>query len=153
MAHKIKLNKQTENIEIDAGEDSIVLNIKTDDDNIERMLTMVGNAMDRFASLQHKIDTEESEEGLQDAKQAMVRLQKRCITAIVGEEGYNDILLLMSDDDEPVDPTNNIVNIGDVFAALTTWLYDHCTAKQLRDAGVYFDKQKVNISKKKRKKK
>lgn len=146
----IKLNKQTEHIDIKAGEEVVTFSVKTDDDNIERMLTMVGNSMDRFASLQHKMDTIENEDEVAEAKNAMVRLQKRCITAIVGEEGYNDILLLLSDDDEPVDPAKNIVNIGEVFAALCTWLYDHCTSKQLREAGIYFQKQ--NIPNKKRKK-
>lgn len=152
MAHVIKLTKEVEDIDIVTDDEVVTFRIKTDDESITRMLNLVGNAMDRFASLQHKIDTVESEEDGAEAEQAMVRLLKRCIIAIVGEDGYNIILVLMSDDGNPVDPAKNLSNIGEVFATLVTWLYDRCTSKQLREAGVYFEKQTSSMPKRKKKK-
>lgn len=144
MAHVIRLNKEVEHIVIEAGDDSLELAVMTDDASVERMIGMVGNAMDRFASLQHKID--EAVDGgdaaeIAEAEDAMVRLEKRCIVAIAGEDGYEGILALMSDYGEPVDPARNIANVGEVLAGLLTWLYERCTSKQLRDAGVYFERQ------------
>lgn len=155
MATVIKLNKQVEQVVIECGDDELEIGIPTDDASIDRMLSMVGNAMDRFASIQRTIDeaTDQGDpEKADKATDAMVRLERRVITAIVGEDGYEAILALMSDDGEQVDPAENIVNVGEVLAGLVTWLYEHCTSKQLREAGVYVQRQSKSMPKKRKRK-
>lgn len=58
----------------------------------------------------------------------------------------------MSDDGEQVDPAENIVNVGEVLAGLVTWLYEHCTSKQLREAGMYAQRQSKSMPKKRKRK-
>lgn len=155
MATVIKLNKQVEHVIVESGGDELDIEIRTDDESIERTVKMVGNALDRFSSIQREID-EAAETGDQEkvdkATDAMVRLEKRVIVAIAGEGAYEGILSLMSDDGEPVDPAENIVNLGEVLAGLVTWLYDHCTSKQLREAGVYVQRQSKSMPKKRKRK-
>lgn len=154
MATVIKLNKQVEHVILESGDDELDIEIRTDDASIERMIKMVGNALDRFASIQREID-EAAETGdpeaVGKATDAMVRLERRVIVAIAGEGAYEGILSLMSDDGDAVDPAENIANVGEVLAGLVTWLYDHCTSKQLREAGVYAERQSRNMPKKRRK--
>lgn len=156
MATVIKLNKQVEHVIVESGGDELDIEIRTDDESIERTVKMVGNALDRFSSIQREID-EAAETGDQEkvdkATDAMVRLEKRVIVAIAGEGAYEGILSLMSDDGEPVDPAENIVNLGEVLAGLVTWLYDHCTSMQLREAGVYVERQSRNVPKRRKGKK
>lgn len=155
MATVIKINKQVEQVVIECGGDELEIGIPTDDASIDRMVSMVGNAMDRFASIQKTIDEATGsgdEDKAAEATDAMVRLERRVITAIVGEDGYEAILALMSDDGEQVDPAENIVNVGEVLAGLVTWLYEHCTSKQLREAGVYAQRQSKSMPKKRKRK-
>lgn len=56
MATVIKINKQVEQVVIECGGDELEIGIPTDDASIDRMVSMVGNAMDRFASIQKTID-------------------------------------------------------------------------------------------------
>lgn len=140
MATTLKINRQVETIKVDNPDGSTAYEwrIATDDKNLVKMLHMVGNAMDRFATLQRKIDDEKlSAEERAEAENAMVKLMKRIVSAIIGEQGWADVLEYIGDG-VPCDPAKNIINIGEVFAALVTWLYEHCTSKQLREAGVYF---------------
>lgn len=153
MSTILKINKAVEKIIIptDDDQEDIVLQVFTDDKNIELTLHQVGNAMDRFAALNKKLETAENEEDTAKAQEAMARLFKRTISAIVGEDGWNTILTYIGDG-KPADPAQNILTLGEVFAALVTWLYDHCTSKQLRNAGVYFQKEQKNAKKVTRKK-
>lgn len=146
MATTLKINRQVETIKVndEDGSELYAWKVSTDDDSLQRTLNMVGNAMDRFAAIQKKIDrAQEDAEAAAEAKAAMVRLLKRTVSAIIGNQGWNDVLTYIGDG-KPCDPEKNIANIGEVFAALTTWLYEHCTSKQLRDAGIYFDGEKKN---------
>lgn len=143
MATTLKINRQIETIKVTDpdGTTAYEWRIPTDDESMETMLHMVGNAMDRSAAIQKKIDrAQEDAEAAAEAKAAMVRLLKRTVSAIIGNQGWNDVLTYIGDG-KPCDPEKNIANIGEVFAALTTWLYEHCTSKQLREAGIYFERE------------
>lgn len=149
----LNINREVEKIVIpgDANQEDTVLEVFTDDKSIEQTLHQVGNAIDRFAALQSKLDKAEDEEAVKEQQEAIARLFKRTISAIVGKDGWQKILEYIGDG-EPVDPTNNIMTIGEVFAALVTWLYERCTSKQLRDAGVRFEREKPNKARKKARK-
>ena len=143
MATTLKINRQTETIKVDNpdGTTACEWKIATDDASMEKRLRMVGDAMDRFAAIQAKIDKAgEDAEAAKEAKAAMARLMKRTVSAIIGADGWNDVLAYIGDG-EPCDPEKNIANIGEVFAALVTWLYEHCTSKQLREVGVLFERE------------
>lgn len=147
MSTVLKINKQIEKIIIpsDDGED-VVLEVSTDDNNIGRTLHLVGNAMDKFATLQKKMDSAEDEAQLDESKEAITHLFKRCISAIVGDDGWKKILEFIGDG-KAVDPKENILTLGEVFAALVTWLYQHCTSQQLRSAGVYLQRETTKKAK------
>lgn len=142
MSTILKINKEVEKIIIptDGESDDIVFEVRTDDNNITQTLHRIGNAMDRFSALQTRLDGAESENEIEEIQQAMARLFKRSISAIVGKDGWKQILCFIGDG-KPVDPAKNIITLGEVFAALVTWLYEHCTSKQLRDAGIYFQRE------------
>lgn len=147
MATILKINKQIEKIIIpsDDGE-NVVLEVATNDANIGVILHLVGNAMDKFSTLQKNMDTAEDEVQLDEAKEAITHLFKRCISAIVGDDGYKKILEFIGDG-KAIDPKENILTLGEVFAALVTWLYQHCTSQQLRNAGVYLQKETTKQAK------
>lgn len=146
MSTILKINKEVEKIIIptEDGSDDIILEVFTDDKSIAQTLHQVGNAMDRFSALQSKLDKAADKGEVDEAQQAMARLFKRSITAIVGKDGWEKILCFIGDG-QPADPTNNIITLGEVFAALVTWLYERCTSKQLRDAGIYFKREEPKI--------
>lgn len=143
MATVLKINRQVEIIEVrdESGEVAYAWEVETDDKSITKTLNMVGGAMDKFSALQTSIDNAENDEERKQQEEAMTRLLKRCITAIIGGNGYNDVLAYIGGDYGAADPSENIVNLGEVFAALCTWLYEHCTSKQLREVGVYFESE------------
>lgn len=143
MATTLKINRQVETIDVRADDGSALYewNVRTDDASMQRMISMVGNALDRAHSLTDKAEKADTDEARSEANADIARLQKRVISAIIGSDGYNDVLEYIGGG-EPCDPMENIVNIGDVFGALCVWLYERCTAKQLREAGVYFERQR-----------
>lgn len=136
----IKINREVEHITVkdDDGEVMFDWAVKTDDKSLEQMLHLVGNAMDRAGEYSQKAAEAETPEDIAELNEMSVRLFRRTISAIIGPEGYQDVLTYIGDG-EPCDPANNIANIGEVFASLCTWLYSRCTSKQLREAGVYFE--------------
>lgn len=146
MAELIRINRAVETIEVrdENGDVACSWKVRTDDENLERTLRMVGNAMDRFAALNDEMTQAETDEERQKAAETMARLFKRTITAIIGEQGWHDVLAYISDGEE-CDPAANIANLGEVFAALITWLWNHCSSKQLREAGVYFTAEKAKL--------
>lgn len=146
MAELIRINRAVETIEVrdENGDVACSWKVRTDDENLERTLRMVGNAMDRFAALNDEMTQAETDEERQKAAETMARLFKRTITAIIGEQGWHDVLAYIGDGEE-CDPAANIANLGEVFAALTTWLWNHCSSKQLREAGVYFTAEKAKL--------
>ena len=153
MATILNINREVEKIVIpgDEGEGDTILEVFTDDKSIEQTLHQVGNAMDRFAALQSKLDKAEDEEAIKEQQEAMVRLFKRTISSIVGTDGWNKVLEYIGDG-KPADPMNNILNLGEIFAALVTWLYERCTSKQLRNAGIEFKREMPKAKKAARKK-
>lgn len=143
MATVLRINRQTEIINVQDGEETLYSwEIPTDDESIDRMLGMVGSAIESAESLTDKQNSAKTDDEREKAEKDLVKLQKRVISAIIGSDGYNDVLTYIGDG-KPCDPAKNIVNIGDVFGALCVWLYEHCTAKQLREAGVYFEVERV----------
>ncbi len=154
MASIIEINKSKEIIEVhdENGEAVLSWTIRTDDKSIEKILHQVGNAMDRFAAVSKDIEQAQTEEENQQAAEVMVRLLKRTICAIIGEQGWHDVLAYIGDGKE-CNPIENISNLGEVFASLVTWLWNHCTNKQLRKAGVFFESQQKYVPKKKKKSK
>lgn len=146
MAELIRINRAVETIEVrdENGDVACSWKVRTDDENLERTLRMVGNAMDRFAALNDEMTQAETDEERQKAAETMARLFKRTITAIIGEQGWHDVLAYIGDGEE-CDPAANIANLGEVFATLITWLWNHCSSKQLREAGVYFTAEKAKL--------
>ncbi len=136
----LQVTKRKEVISIDGpdGEPLYEWEVATDDASLQRMLNRVQNAFERARDLGEQAATAQTPEEVRAANEATVKLQKRAVSAIIGEQGYRDLLEYIGDG-EPVDPYEHIIAIGDVFGALCVWLYERCTAKQLRDAGVYFD--------------
>lgn len=153
MATILNINREVEKIIIpgEEGQEDTILEVFTDDKSTEQTLHQVGNAMDRFAVLQSKLDKAQNEEAIKEQQDAMVRLFKRTISAIVGTDGWNKILEYIGDG-KPADPANNILNLGEIFAALVTWLYERCTSKQLRNAGIKFEREMPKVKKTARKK-
>ncbi len=153
MATILNINKEYEEIIIPGGEgEDVVLSVCTSDANIEATLHKVGNAIDRFQVLSSNVNLASSEDDLEQAKDALSNLIARTTSAIVGEQGWLDILTFIGDG-TPVDPKENISTLGEVFAALVTWLYDHCSNKQLRAAGVYLQRETKGMHKAKPKRK
>ena len=147
MATILSINKENEKIVIPVEDgDDVVLSVITSDKNIETVLHKVGNAISKFQTLSKNIELATGDEDVEQAKDALVNLMKRTISAIVGKKGWEDILSFIGDG-TPVDPKENIMTLGEVFAALVTWLYDHCSNKQLRAAGVYLQNQTKNLPK------
>ena len=134
----LQVNKKQEIIGIEDanGEPLYEWAVNTDDDSLQKMLNRVQNAFLRAPDLEEKARNAKTPEEAREANEATVKLQKRGISAIIGERGYNDILEYIGDG-EPVDPYDHIITIGDVFGTLCVWLYERCTAKQLREAGLY----------------
>ena len=124
----IKINRAVERITVrdEEGEPLYTWKVRTDDASMERMTHM---------------DAGGTEEERKQAADAMVRLFKRNTCAIIGEQGWADVLEYIGDGEE-IDPADYISDLGEVFAALCSWLWEHCSNKQLREAGVFFQGQK-----------
>lgn len=139
----IRINRSVEKIVVrdEEGEPLYTWKVRTDDASMERMTRMVGDAMERFHALSDELDADGGEEERKRAADAMVRLFKRNTCAIIGEQGWQDVLEYIGDGEE-IDPADYLSDLGEVFAALCNWLWDHCSNKQLREAGVYFQGQK-----------
>lgn len=151
MAELIRINRAVETIEVrdEDGEVACSWKVRTDDESLERTLRMVGNAMDRFGALSGEMAQAETDEERKRAAESMARLFKRTITAIIGEEGWHDVLAYVGGGEE-CDPAENTANLGEVFAALVTWLWKHCSSKQLREAGAYFSAEKAKLPRNRR---
>lgn len=144
----IKINRSTEHIVVrdEDGEVAYRWEVRTDDASMERMTHLVGDAMSRFHVLSDELGAAESDEERKQASEAMARLFKRTTCTIIGEQGWEDVLAYIGDGD-PIDPTEHVNDLGEVFAALVSWLWEHCSNKQLREAGVYFHSQKQYVPK------
>ena len=121
MATILSINKENEKIVIPVEDgDDVVLSVNTSDKNIETVLHKVGNAISKFQTLSKNIELATGDEDVEQAKDALVNLMKRTISAIVGKEGWEDILSFIGDG-TPVDPKREhhdawrgIRGIGDV---------------------------------------
>jgi len=136
----LQVNRKSERINIrdDDGRVAYEWEVATDDESLQTMLVRVGNAFERAKELADASDAATTPEELEQTTKEIVKLQKRVISAIIGPQGYQDILEYIGDG-EAVDPARYIRNVGDVFGSLCVWLYQRCTSKQLREAGVYFE--------------
>lgn len=134
----LQVNKKQETIGIEDADGEVLYEwtVNTDDDSLQKMLNRVQNAFLRAPDLEEKAANAKTPEEAREANEATVKLQRRAISAIIGEQGYNDILEYIGDG-EPVDPYDHIITIGDVFGSLCMWLYERCTSKQLREAGLF----------------
>lgn len=131
----IKINRQVETINVpnEKGEIVFAWKVPTDDASIEVMGAKIASALDRYMSVAPQVESAQSDDEMQQATEVCVRLQKRVIMTIIGEEGYNDVLTYIGDG-VPCDPANNLTNIGEVMAALLTWFAAHCTSQEMRRA-------------------
>lgn len=136
----IQLNRKTETITVADSYGNPVLSweIPTDDKSMEAMLQKVASSLDRFSAVQKQIDEALDEGEEARAKDAMAHLIQRVVSAILGADAWQQILAYIGDG-EPVDPRDYIIDLGEILAALVTWLYHHCTSEQLRAAGALFD--------------
>lgn len=144
----IKINRSLEHIVVRDEDGAVACDweVRTDDASMQRMTSLVGDAMDRFHALSDELGAAESDEDRKRATGAMARLFKRTTCAIIGEQGWEDVLTYIGDG-EPVDPAEHVNDLGEVFAALVSWLWEHCSNKQLREAGVYFKGQQQGLPK------
>ncbi len=126
--------------------------IPMDDKSIDALMRKVGNAIDRAHALSQQEAGALTEDEATEAREQIVRLQKRVIVAFLGVEGYDEILRWLSSDDNPVDPKDHIIAIGDVFAALLLVLEDRATSKRLRKAGEILEREADKARKRPRKK-
>lgn len=143
----LHLNRRVEtiNIQNEYGEAVLSWQIPTDDKHLEIMLKAVGDAMSRFSAVWSKIEKAADKGEEDEAKSAMVHLLKRTVTAILGQDAWSEILDYMGDGVE-IDPADYIMDLGEIFAALCTWLYERCTSQQLRDAGIFFRQEQANMN-------
>lgn len=143
----LHLNRRTETINVKDENGDVVLSwdIPTDDKHLEIMLKTVGNAMSRFNAIWSKVSKAADKGEEQEQREALVRLMRRTTTAILGQDAWNELLEYMGDG-EPVDPKDYIMDLGEVLAALCTWLYQRCTSQQLREAGVFFKAEESKIN-------
>lgn len=142
MATILKINRQIETIKVeDNGETLYEWEVATDDKSIEQMLSKIGSSLDRAHTLVDKEAKAKNDEERAEANAMIVRLQKRVITSVIGSQGYLDVLEYIGGEYGPADPSENIRNIGDIFAALCVFVYERCTSKQLREVGVYFERE------------
>lgn len=132
---ELKITKQIETIEVKDDNDDVVLSwdVPTDDASIQQLTNKLANALSRAADLSKAIDDADSPEAAETSRQNLASLQKRVITAVLGDDAYDQILTYMGNG-TPVDPMKNISNLGEIFAALCVWVYDHCTNEELRNA-------------------
>lgn len=144
----IKINRSVEHIVVrdEDGEVACRWKVRTDDASLERTTRLVGDAMSRCHALSDELVSAETDEERKRAAETLVHLFKRTTCAIIGEQGWEDVLAYIGDG-EPVDPAEHINDLGEVFAALVSWLWEHCSNKQLREAGVYFQGQKQYVPK------
>lgn len=132
---ELKVNKRIEVIEVkdDGGAVALRWEVPTDDASMQRMTNLLANAISRAAQLSSDIENADGEEAEQLSTEELVKLQKRVITAVLGDGAYDELLEYMGDG-EPIDPAKNICSIGEVFAALCVWVNERCTNAQLRAA-------------------
>ena len=144
----IKINRSVEHIVVrdEDGEVAYRWKVRTDDASLERTTRLVGDAMSRCHALSDELVAAETDEERKRTAVTLVHLFKRTTCAIIGEQGWEDVLAYIGDG-EPVDPAEHINDLGEVFAALVSWLWEHCSNKQLREAGVYFQGQKQYVPK------
>ena len=87
MATILSINKENEKIVIPVEDgDDVVLSVNTGDKNIETVLHKVGNAISKFQTLSKNIELATGDEDVEQAKDALVNLMKRTISAIVGKK-------------------------------------------------------------------
>jgi hypothetical protein len=134
----ITVHRQTERVDVrdDDGEVALTLELRTDDRSLERMLAETKEALDAYEKEVPGDLDDAGEAGVQ----AAARLQRRCITSIAGERGYQDILEYIGDG-EPCDPADNLNNVGEVWSALLMWLYDRMARSGLTEGADYFNAQ------------
>lgn len=145
---ELKINRKIEKIAVRDDDGTVIYewSVPTDDASLQRMLNLVANAFERAKDLDEQISAATTPEDERKAVESTAKLQRRAISAIVGEQGYADILEYIGDG-EPVDPCEHIVSVGDVFGALCMWLYERCSSRQLREAGAFFEKEAKSLSK------
>lgn len=106
--------------------------IPLDDEAITTMQKIAKGAIDKAAhlgKLELAADDDIEYDKIQDD---LVKLQKRTIIAVVGDQGYRDILVWMSPDETPVEHKDYIVQLGEVFAGFLVALEALVTSPELR---------------------
>lgn len=134
MATVINLGRQVETITVPDEDGTVACEWKvpTDDGSLDLMVSQVAAALEAYAN--------------DGSVEEAVHLQRRVITAVIGEDGYSDVLAYIGGG-EPADPSVNVANIGDVFAGLLVWLYDHVGQQRLVEAASMFTRQSAKAAK------
>lgn len=152
MPTTINVNRQIETIRIEENGNTLYSwEVATDDESVIAMLAEITGALDRAQALVHMAGGADEAEA-QAAKKSLVLLQKRAISAVIGEQGYHDVLCHIGNG-TPCDPAENIRNIGDVFAELCMWVYERCTPRILGEASAIASSNLKKKPKKRPKKK
>lgn len=106
--------------------------IPLDDKSITAMQKIAKRAIDKAEHLGKLELAAINEVEYDKVQEDMVKLQKRTIVAVVGEQGYRDVLLWMSPDENPIEHKDYIVQLGEVFAGFLVALEVLITSPELR---------------------
>lgn len=111
-----------------------------DDRSIVEMLGKIMDAVDRAKEIGRREREARTDEEREEVAQMMARHQRRVISAVIGPEGYQQVLEWMGNG-EPVDPARHTRQIGEVYGALLSMVAHKATSEQLRECGAYFLEQ------------
>ena len=93
--------------------------VRFGDADIERMKTVVGDAIERAQALTDERELRErlgDAEGAREVARETARFEKRVITAFIGADGYREALAWVAGED--ADAADYVTAMGDVMAAL-----------------------------------
>lgn len=105
--------------------------VSFDDKNCDRLLNVVSNAFLRIPELTKTAEGGNEAESA-SATDEIVDLQRRVIVAFIGDDGYNEVLTFIGDDEAPADPRESIIALGNVFAAFMNLLDERASSRKLR---------------------
>ncbi|WP_417801705.1 hypothetical protein [Thermophilibacter provencensis] len=110
--------------------------VRFDDASIDAMLAKIGDALDRARGLERRAAEASTDEERAEVARVTAHLQRRVIVAVIGPEGYDDVLRLVGDG-EPADPETHVVQLGEVFAQLMDLVSRRASSEKLREYSLH----------------
>lgn len=106
--------------------------VRFDDASIDSMLAKIGDALDRAQGLERRAAEASTDDERAEVARMTAHLQRRVIAAVIGPEGYDDVLRLVGDG-EPANPETHVVQLGEVFAQLMDLVGRRASSEKLRE--------------------